>query len=186
MTVAEPRLSALGRLRAATGAMHAHLDKSLDAVERLADPAQRGDLIGRFAAFHFPAEAALSTTLDAMSALDFQGRSRARSALGPALDASWPQFPCPRTRAEALGLYYVVEGATLGGHVILRELAKRGVTDETLRFLDPYGADTGRRWRQFVDVLESESLDETGLLEAETGALRGFAHAERVLCGSDR
>ena len=48
-----------------------------------------------------------------------------------------------------LGALYVLEGATLGGQVLRREMAQRlGVNaDNGGAFLDVYGAETGRRWR---------------------------------------
>lgn len=80
-------------------------------------------------------------------------------------------------------MFYVLEGSTLGGHVILRGLAARGVTDAGLAFLDPYGAETGARWRGFLAVLAREVRDDGAKAAACIGAVRVFRHAERILCG---
>ena len=99
------------------------------------------------------------------------------------LPPSYPH-PEPGSRSEALGMMYVLEGSTLGGRIILRELAKRGLDVSELGYLDPYGVDTGRRWRAFVSVLEAETAgDPSSMEEACSGAVKGFLHAEHVLCG---
>jgi heme oxygenase len=96
----------------------------------------------------------------------------------------FPTFPAPESQAEALGMLYVLEGSTLGGRLILRTLKDRGVDDPRLAFLDPYGPETGVRWRSFQSVLAREtSHDEKLVAQACGGALSGFWHAERVLCG---
>lgn len=59
----------------------------------------------------------------------------------------------PRT-ATALGVLYVLEGSTLGGRVLRDEALRRLGTVPT-RFLDGYGVDTGRRWRETRAVLEA-------------------------------
>jgi heme oxygenase len=95
-----------------------------------------------------------------------------------------PAFPAPRSAAEALGMLYVLEGSTLGGRMILRALAERGVHDPALQFLDPYGTDTGARWRAFLDVLARETGDdEERIAAACRGGVTAFRHAADVLCG---
>jgi heme oxygenase len=89
------------------------------------------------------------------------------------------------SEAEALGLLYVTEGATLGGRTILRSLAAQGVNLRGLAFLDPYGGQTGAMWMRFRSVLsQSLGTDEIRISGAVRGALRGFAFAELCLCDS--
>lgn len=54
------------------------------------------------------------------------------------------------------GILYVLEGATLGGQVILRRLGTRVGISATYggRFFASYGPDVGRMWRSYVEVLE--------------------------------
>lgn len=175
--------SAAVRMRTATDAIHRRLEARLDIVERLADPARRPDLMRRYAALHIPADEALGPYLSTLPGLDFFGRSRAPLLARFLGDAPPPAFPLPVTRAEALGMLYVLEGSTLGGRIILRMLASRGVHDPSLAFLDPYGAQTGARWRGFLAVLARESDgDEERIAQACDGAQSGFLHAERLLC----
>lgn len=181
-TAASPA-SVLDGVRRATRDAHARLEDRLDALGQLADPRRRPDLIRRYAAFYIPADAALFPHLGNVEGLAFASRSRAGFLQGFAGAGPLPAFPRPRSRAEALGLLYVLEGSSLGGRMLLRALADRGVEDPALAFLDPYGADTGALWRGFLTVLERDAgWQPGGGVAAATGAVRGFAHAEELLC----
>lgn len=175
--------STLSQLRAATGAAHQKLEDQIDAVEGFADPMRRQDLIHRFAAFHVPAEAALSPHLNAFP--DFAEALRNRASLFPSIRGyRLPAFPPPGNREEALGMLYVLEGSTLGGRIIIRNLRNSGLDCGSLAFIDPYGPDTGRRWRDFIAILERETADEKSRADACKGATRAFDHALSVLCGT--
>lgn len=58
----------------------------------------------------------------------------------------------------ALGVAYVLEGATLGGRMITSKLAgPLALTPETgMRFYASYGREVGPRWVAFLDFLERE------------------------------
>lgn len=56
--------------------------------------------------------------------------------------ASWPQL---------LGALYVLEGSTLGGQVIARQLAKAGIALRA--YFTGYGERTGPRWKAFCELL---------------------------------
>jgi heme oxygenase len=133
---------------------------------------------------HAPAAAVLARHLCDIPDLDFPSRSRA-DLLGAIVVAAHPDaFPVPSNKAQALGMMYVLEGSTLGGRFILQRLSELGSDVSQLSFLDPYGAETGPRWRSFLRVLEREtSGDDTLIADACRGARVAFAHAERVLCG---
>lgn len=171
-------------MRAATREQHARLDAGLDAVAQLADPKRRPGLCVRYAALHIPADTILGPWLSDVPGLDLASRSRAPLLAKFAGGRALPAFPVPASRAEALGMLYVLEGSTLGGRFIAGALAARGVTDPDLAFLDPYGSATGARWRAFLTVLAREvGADERLVADACRGAVRAFDHAERVLCG---
>lgn len=79
--------------------------------------------------------------------------------------------------AEALGSLYVMEGSTLGGRVIERNVSRclglgggRGCS-----YFVGYGAETGLMWRSFLMRLEDEPASNTGLIA--NGAIATF---ERV------
>jgi heme oxygenase len=171
----------LASLRRATGELHQSLEQRLDALSHLSDAPRRDALVRRYAALHGPAEQALEPFLADLPDLEFNSRRRAPFLPqgGPYLD-----FPQPATTAEALGMLYVLEGSTLGGRFILKSLAKGGADTSALKFLDPYGEETGRKWRAFLAVIERETAGDPILVdEACTGAVAAFRHAETVLCG---
>lgn len=175
----------LGRLRQATGAAHRSLEDRFDAVAELSDGSRRPAIISRYAALYHSALAALARELEGIDGLDFARRRQAWSSVGMNAPAKpTPSFPEPADRSEALGALYVVEGSTLGGRIILRQLQARGITDAELSFLDPYGRSAGVMWRSLLAVLEREGARTPASLESMCrGARRGFSHAEQILCG---
>lgn len=62
-----------------------------------------------------------------------------------------PAMPPLRTRPQLLGAMYVVEGSTLGGQVITRQLAQAGISLRA--YFTGYGALTGSRWKAFCQLL---------------------------------
>ena len=130
--------------------------------------------------------------LSLVAGLDMARRSRLTqidadlAALGPVtLDQAASQQSehlAPLPFGEALGWLYVVEGSSLGGHVILRTLANRNIDKLGLSFLDPYGVDVGARWREVVAVLDREVA--SGRADPDdvlNGALAAFDYAYAVL-----
>lgn len=179
----------LTRLRAHTRGPHEALEADLDIFSHLASAAGRRRLTRLFHGLHAGAEAVLTPWLSAVQGLDYDARRR-----GPDLDRDLAHFgepappPCPLTpptsRAEALGLLYVLEGSTLGGQVIRKRLLSQGASLDGVSFLDPYGSDTGRRWKTFLTVLDREcppDRPEAGEA-AVRGGVAGFTAARAWLC----
>ncbi len=176
MDVADEPLAAL---RAATGAAHARLDAGLDVAGRLADPVARTALLAGYKCFFGSVEAAAAPFADALPGLDFARRRRAGRIDAPAL----PLRALPvGDAAAALGALYVMEGATLGGRVILRGLAVDAATRARLGFLDPYGAASGAMWRRFCEILTAVvPTRPDGLAAAVAAAVATFGVAETCL-----
>ncbi|WP_415328531.1 biliverdin-producing heme oxygenase [Chryseobacterium sp. MMS23-Vi53] len=62
---------------------------------------------------------------------------------------------------EALGAMYVIEGSTLGGNVIAKQLSKtEGFDDVTFNFFGCYHENTGPMWKNFKEVLDTEVAEE--------------------------
>lgn len=62
---------------------------------------------------------------------------------------------------EALGMMYVIEGSTLGGNVIAKQLSKtEGFDEVTFNFFGCYQENTGPMWKNFKEVLDTEVSEE--------------------------
>ncbi|ASK30262.1 heme oxygenase [Chryseobacterium sp. T16E-39] len=62
---------------------------------------------------------------------------------------------------EALGMMYVIEGSTLGGNVIAKQLSKtEGFDEVTFNFFGCYQENTGPMWKNFKEVLDTEVTEE--------------------------
>ena len=82
-----------------------------------------------------------------------------------------------------LGRAYVLEGATLGGRVLLDTLAPRCSVSpgHGASYLAGYAADTGRMWKAFVGALDAAMLDPAERTACVEGAVSTFAGYERLL-----
>lgn len=174
-------------LRQATRKQHRRIEQRFDAIAELANPMCRPAIVGRYAALYRSAHGTLAAELECVDGLEFAQRSQIwPDAKQQPIEAT-PPFPKPMDRCEALGLYYVVEGSTLGGRHILRQLRALGIVDATLSFLDPYGSAAGSMWRSLIAVLEREGSHGPAQLERMCcGAVRGFDFAERIFCGNSQ
>ena len=76
----------------------------------------------------------------------------------PATPPDCPALPPLATRAQLLGAMYVLEGSTLGGQVIARQLAKAGIAAHA--YFAGRGDQTGPLWRAFCQQLEAAGDDE--------------------------
>jgi heme oxygenase len=114
---------------------------------------------------HEPLERQLAA-LPALAALrlDLPGRRKAHRLRADLADLAAAGTPEPREVPEvalhledvpsSLGALYVLEGSTLGGRV-LREQARHRLGDVPTAFLDGYGQQTGRRWKQVRIALDA-------------------------------
>lgn len=174
----------LDHLRSTTRDLHDGLEARLDVFARAADPARRREMVARFLAFYRPAEAALARLLSHEPDLEFEARrktpalERDLKTLNTAPPADAPIRP-PAGRCEALGFLYVLEGSTLGGRVIDKQLRLRGLSSEGLSFFQGYGEATGARWKAFCAVLER--ADDKAA--AARGARSAFTQMEAWMCG---
>jgi heme oxygenase len=171
-------------LRAQTATHHHGLESHLHIQNRLLDAETRASLIGSYSIFYRKTEAALRPHLWDMSELDFSSRLHSRLTLSKICSRrhtyTWadPEFAAIKTKAEALGTLYVLEGATLGGRVILKALRSQGVSTDQLQFLDPYGNDASACWRTFLRILEREAAhSQLTMNECVLGATKAFAFA---------
>lgn len=184
-------MGVLDHLRAATRADHERLERRLDIMRRLADSRGRRHLLARFLGIYDSFEAALAPQLAAMPELGFDQRRKTGwlgedlSALG--LDhgeiSALPRAPRPAidNAAQALGVAYVLEGATLGGHVIRKQADRLGLDAASLRFYESYGPETPAMWRRFCAVLEQRCSSAEESAQAVSGACFTFRSIEAWL-----
>lgn len=181
-------------LRAGTGTLHLALEKRLPFFSAQLDHAHYRRLLQAYYGFYQPLETRLLDSGLIPEGLDASARVKTPTllkdlhALG--LDeqaiAALPRcrlLPVLDTSQACLGTLYVLEGATLGGQVLRREIARRlGLDAETgAAFLNVYGAETGKRWKDFLDYLNVVPLDAQGRQQAADAARSTFSCFERWL-----
>ena len=185
--IASPALLAL---REATASAHETLEVQARIEPRLSDPATRAATVAGFYRFHAglePLSHPLTAALNAELEADFEPRSRAHgiaqdlTILGQRVPP--PARPAaPASAGEALGWVYVAEGSMLGGRIIRKRLTAEGRGLEGLNFLDPYGEETGARWRAFMALLDQAcAAGRADVDQIVKGGVDGFAFARRVL-----
>ena len=81
-----------------------------------------------------------------------------------------------RSIPSALGSYYVLEGSTLGGRVILRNIVPAlGLSrNKGARYFDGYGPATGVMWQQFMQIISEYSISHDIQNEVITAATQAF------------
>lgn len=166
------------RIRAATREVHDRLDHSALAQKILSSDVQLSDyvqLLRKTYGFVKPLETLVHGPNSPVSDLDLNLEVREKShlieadllALGLSVEGSNSiplmliEDDASISKAQAMGILYVLEGSTMGGMVLHRHLSEAlgdkiaGATS----FLNCYGPDTRRMFMDFVAVLDSFSAD---------------------------
>jgi heme oxygenase len=164
----------LKRLKAATRTSHASLERRLPLLDADLSQATYQHLLQRMLGFYEPLEMQLLAAPWWRSGggdidVDYAPRHKTPrlrqdlQALGDT-DPSIATLPrCERlpplhNQAQLWGCLYVIEGATLGGQVIIKHLhAKLGLNATSgAAFFDGYGLHTGARWKAFCAALTAQ------------------------------
>ena len=186
--------SLLEALRTGTASLHVALEKRLPFFSVRLDADWYRRLLEAYYGFYAPIEAALYGNGLIPNGFDCVLRAKTPTLIRDlnafglddhAINAlprctRLPTFDSP---AACLGALYVLEGATLGGQVLRREMATRLAldSDNGASFLNVYGAETGRRWKEFLDYLGSLSLDMPAKQRAVMAARSTFSGFEQWL-----
>ncbi|MCK6190735.1 MULTISPECIES: biliverdin-producing heme oxygenase [unclassified Pseudomonas] len=186
--------SLLEALRTGTARLHVDLEKRLPFFCERLDAHWYRHLLQAYYGFYQPMEAALRDAALIPAGFDQVQRVKTPTllrdlhALGLSEDAinALPRatdLPCLDTPAACLGTLYVLEGATLGGKVLRREMVTRLAldADNGAGFLNVYGAETGRRWNDFLDYLGHQPLDAAAKQRAVDAARSTFRCFEQWL-----
>lgn len=186
--------SLLETLRTGTALLHVALEKRLPFFSEHLDANGYQRLLQAYYGFYGPIEAALyecdlipqgfdqrlrmktPTLLNDLYALGLNEKAIGRLP-------GCAELPTLDTPAACLGALYVLEGATLGGQVLRREMAQRLNinADNGGAFLNVYGAETGRRWKDFLDYLGRLPLDAAAKQRAVQAARSTFRCFEQWL-----
>jgi heme oxygenase (biliverdin-IX-beta and delta-forming) len=92
-------------------------------------------------------------------------------------------FPEILNMGQLIGVLYPLEGASLGGQVVSRQLKNNlGLTSsQGARFFNGYGADTALKWGEFCQFADTVQHDEALCQAAENSALLTFGKFEEAL-----
>ncbi|WP_262299999.1 biliverdin-producing heme oxygenase [Microvirga sesbaniae] len=164
-------MTLLERLKIETRPAHDRIEAAIDLDRRTASREAYRDLLIRFYGFHAAWERKAAER--APDRAFFDGRRKASllardlEVLGLKSDdiiglpQCRPLMPLPAP-AAVLGSMYVVEGSTLGGAIIARQVENRlGFTAETgCAYFRSYGRHVGAMWKSFGAMLQEASSPE--------------------------
>jgi len=189
--------SVMDALRAATSHCHRRLEKRLNVAERFSNAAAYRSYLEVMFGFYVPFEQSLSGHAVRRVLTDFGARckssllSRDLEALGADPDAiaglpHCSDIPFCQDEAAGLGSLYVLEGATLGGQVLLPLVVQRlGLSCECgASYLGSYGSGIPIMWQRFGSVVETWCVDRTRRARAAAAAVATFECLEAWICGT--
>ena len=175
----------LKSLKAATSTRHAALERLLPLLDDDLSHATYRDYVQRLFGFYDPLEARLLAApgWDAIG-FDYALRHKTprllqdlqvlgETASGIAALPRCERLPPLASPAQLWGCLYVIEGATLGGQIVIKHLnARLGLSaDSGASFFDGYGPQTGSRWKAFCAAVPAEGTDATGGVQARAAML---------------
>jgi heme oxygenase len=180
----------MAALRQATWPVHQRLEKRLAVKDRFADLDGYRAHLARLLAFYALAEESWGEWL-APALGDFSARRKAAllrrdlAAVGGLALPDAPSIAPAGSTAAALGGFYVLEGATLGGQHLLPLVERRlGLSAANgASYLASYGAQTAAMWQRFGAAVEAHCLDPEATASAVAAAHLTFTTLESWLCG---
>ena len=176
-------MSLLVALRSGTREAHDRLETGLDVLERCRTPDAYAALLQSFRSLYAPLEQALARSSATPAVVpDFQRRRKTGwldedlAALGAPLPADRP-VPALDSAEDVAGACYVMEGATLGGALVVRALEHSADVPPPHRFFASYGDERGAMWAAFRRSLGGADLDPDRTVEAARSTFRCFEQA---------
>ncbi len=155
----------MAKLKEATREQHDNLEQVVDVMNKMFSIDDYKTLLTKFYRFYSTVEPLVGINDMKAVGLDFDARSKVGlleadlTALGLAETASqikgtWSGAPTIDTTAKAFGACYVMEGATLGGQVIMRHLKQHLdiTTENGGSFFNSYGHQVGPMWKEFIGI----------------------------------
>ncbi|MEO7674380.1 MAG: biliverdin-producing heme oxygenase [Pyrinomonadaceae bacterium] len=179
----------LAKLKEATRDQHEELENVVDVMNRTFSIADYKELLAKFYRFYAAIEPTLPVAELADAGFDVEARrktpllERDMEHLGILGDAKkappFTDIPMLDTVAKAFGSIYVMEGATLGGQVITRQLKEHlGITAEKGgAFLNSYGYNVGPMWKALgasVTAFAESADDDESIINAARETFDSF------------
>jgi heme oxygenase len=166
----------LKRLKLATSARHTALEDQLPLMRSDLSCEEYRQFVGRFFGFYAPLETLLMASNHwQLLGFDYAARQKTPRLVqdllalgGSAVElAAIPRctnLPALTTPEQLLGCLYVIEGATLGGRIITRQLQTQlGLNPESGgAFFEGYGGQTGPHWKAFCTMLTNNADQNDG------------------------
>jgi heme oxygenase len=130
----------------------------VDIVARVGSRDAYRELLERFYGFYRPLEARLAPFgVQVTPKLPYLTADLAELGGDPRKLPLARRLPAVDSLPQALGVHYVLEGATLGGAVIAK-LARREL-GVSAAFFGAYGTEVGSRWRAFGEYVERHGAE---------------------------
>lgn len=177
-------------LKESTRAMHERIEAHVNLPGRLHSLHDYRQLLERLYGFYEPLETRLAALTAGSDDGNFMRRWKAAylmrdlAALGlsPERIVALPRcadLPQIDNRAQVFGSFYVLEGATLGGQAIARQLKHRFNFDAQFgaAFFNGDSADTGARWQSFsaaVTDLATTPETEEAIIHSASATFQAF------------
>jgi heme oxygenase len=158
----------LARLKSRTARLHDEIEGAVDVFRPGFGAEDYRALLARFLGFYEPLEDRLAHVADPDFRTFFEPRRKAGllredlRALGldPSAIEHLPRchdLPSCRGLADALGIAYVVEGATLGGKLVAGHVER--TIGAGASFFRPYGERLGAMWEEFRAMAERREAE---------------------------
>jgi heme oxygenase len=185
----------LDRLREHTAPLHRRAERAVDLPSRCCDVQSYRSLLATLLGLYSPLEELLSRFDWTSAGIDLPARRKAHllradlAVLGLTANEVWTlssceETPAPATLAGAFGVLYVLEGATLGGAIIARQVREAlGIEPASGgSFHACYGNQSGILWRGFCGAMEAYcGNDERRIAETLREAAATFSSFEHWL-----
>ena len=176
-------MTLLVALRSGTREAHDRLERRVDVLGRCRTPETYVPLLQAFRSLYAPLEQGLADCAATSGVVPDWADRRKTGWLDEdltALGAPPPQdrpVPALRTPEDVAGACYVMEGATLGGAVVVRALAGGHDVPPPHRFFTSYGSSRGAMWAGFRRQLAAVDLDRERTVAAARRTFRSFERA---------
>ncbi len=182
----------LPRLKRETQSSHARLEQRVDIMNRVRTPSDYRTLLETFYGLYQPLESEIARSVDQIAPWlpDIGNRLRTPSlkadlrVLGNLCPEALPLASVPAlcSLSAIFGCLYVLEGSTLGGQIISRQIGSHlDFTPENgCSFFAGHGAETGNMWRKFSNAIEAYAVshyeERVAMIRAATDTFGAFAN----------